>query len=136
MRMLLAALLCLAATCTATMAEPRPEETTKVVFSQALPNAPGKSLIAVEVNYPPRGASPSHRHAPSSFIFAYVLQGTIRSSVDGAPVKTYRPGESWFEAPGAHHTVSENASETEPARLLAIFIADSNDKTLVIPDKK
>jgi quercetin dioxygenase-like cupin family protein len=91
-------------------------------------------MIAVEVTYAPNGASPPHTHAPSSFIFAYVLQGEIKSAVDGAPVRVYKPGESWFEAPGAHHTVSENASATKPARLLAVFVVDSDDKNLAIPD--
>lgn len=114
-------------------AVPPPEKVTPK-FDQPIPNIPGKSLIAAVVEYPAGGASPAHRHAPSSFIFAYVLSGAIRSSVDGAPVRTYRAGESWSEAPGAHHAVSENASATEPARLLAVFVVDSNDRKLVIPE--
>jgi hypothetical protein len=54
--------------------------------------------------------------------------------VNDEPVKVYEAGESWFEAPGAHHRVSENASTTEPARMLAIFVADSSEKTLTTRD--
>ena len=131
----LAAILCLLAASSAHAAQ-RPEEAKKIAFMHELPNVPGKSLIAAEVTYPPNGASPPHTHAPSSFIFAYVLSGSVRSSVDGAPVRTYKPGESWYEAPGAHHTVSENASKTKPARLLAVFVVDTSDHDLVIPDHK
>ena len=112
-----------------------PAETVTPTFKQTIPDLPGKSLIAALVTYPPGGASPPHRHAASAFIYAYVLSGEIRSQVDGAPVRTYRPGESWYEAPGAHHTVSENASRTKPAKLLAIFVVNSGDEPLVIPDR-
>lgn len=113
-----------------------PVETVTLTFSHDIPNVPGKSLIAALVTYPARGASPAHTHAPSAFIYAYVLSGEIRSQVDGVPVRIYHPGESWYEAPGAHHTVSNNASRTKPAKLLAIFVVNSGDEPLVIPDRK
>lgn len=99
-------------------------------------NIPGKSLIAVVVSYPPGAKSASHHHAGSAFIYAYVLTGSVRSQVDDEPIKVYRTGESWYEAPGAHHKVSENASATEPAQLLAVFVVDSDDRVLTVPDKQ
>ena len=106
-----------------------------VVFDQALPNVPGKSLRAVLVEYEPGAGSPSHRHPTSAFIYARVLEGAIRSKVNDEPEKTYKVGESWSEKPGDHHQVSHNASDTEPAKLLAIFVVDTNDTKIVIPDK-
>jgi quercetin dioxygenase-like cupin family protein len=99
----------------------------KVVRSEKLPNAPGKSLTAVVVTYAPGGKSPSHHHAGS--VFAYVLSGEIRSenSVTG-PARVYKAGESFFEPPGSEHLVSENASTTESASLLAVFVADDGAK--------
>ena len=99
----------------------------KQVFSQALPNVPGKVLSAVVVNYAPGGKSGAHHHAGS--VFAYVLSGAIRSQVstDG-PAKVYKAGESFFEPPGSSHLVSENASQTEPASLIAVFVADDGAK--------
>ncbi|MBC8748253.1 quercetin dioxygenase-like cupin family protein [Paraburkholderia sp. WC7.3g] len=67
---------------------------------------------------------------------SYVLSGAIRSRVDNGAERIYHAGESWTEKPGAHHRVSENASTTEPAKLLAIFVADTNDPQLVTFDKK
>ncbi len=110
-------------------------ETVHVQFQQPISNIPGKSLSAVVVSYPPGAKSGAHHHAPSAFIYAYVVSGEIRSQIEGQPAKTYRAGESWFEAPGAHHIVSENASETEPAQLLAVIVADSGETALTIPDK-
>ena len=93
------------------------------VFSRVLPNVPGKRLSLVEVTYQPGAKSSSHAHAGS--VYAFVLSGKIRSEVSTlGPAKVYAAGEGFFEAPGSVHRVSENASDTEPASLLAIFIAD------------
>ena len=95
----------------------------KPVRVEKLPNVPGKTLTAVTVNYAPGGKTAAHHHAGS--VLVYVLSGAIRSEVSGAgPAKVYKAGESFFEPPGSKHLVSENASDTEPASLLAIFIAD------------
>ena len=109
-------------------------ETVTEVASETIPNVPGKRLVSLIVDYAPGGRSVSHRHARSAFIYAYVLSGAVRSQVDSEPAKVYRAGETWFESPGAHHRVSANASDTEPARLLAVFIVDAADEPLTIPD--
>jgi quercetin dioxygenase-like cupin family protein len=104
-------------------------------FEAAIPNIPGKSLIAVEVNYGPGAASAPHTHAKSAFIYAYVISGAIESKVNDGEPRIYRAGESWSEPPGATHSISRNASKTEPAKLLAVFVLDSNDKALTTPIK-
>jgi quercetin dioxygenase-like cupin family protein len=81
-------------------------------FEQAIPNIPGKSLIAVVVDYPPGGASPPHTHAKSAFIYAYVISGRIESKVNDGPTRIYNAGESWSEPPGSSHPISRNASKT------------------------
>lgn len=120
------------ATSSATLAEGRGETITPH-FEQAIPNIPGKSLVSLIVDYAPGGSSPSHIHAKSAFIFAYVLSGKIESQVNDEPKRIYRAGESWYEMPGSSHRVSRNASETEPAKLLAVFVVDTNDKDLTTP---
>jgi quercetin dioxygenase-like cupin family protein len=77
----------------------------------------------------------AHTHAKSAFIYATVLEGAIRSAVNGAPEKVYHAGENLYEEPGNHHDVSANASDTEPARLLAVFIVNGDETELTI-DKK
>jgi quercetin dioxygenase-like cupin family protein len=111
-------------------------EQVKPVFEHILPNTEGKSMIAVVVTYPPGAKSPAHHHARSAFIYAYVLSGAIRSQVDNQPAKVYKVGESFYELPGSHHRISENASGSDPASLLAIFVVDSKDKPLTTPDQK
>ena len=108
----------------------------KVVFERAIPNIEGKSMVAVIVSYPPGGRSAAHHHALSAFIYAHVLSGAIRSQVDDEPAKVYQAGEGFYEVPGAHHRISENASDRDPASLLAVFVVDSKETPLTIPDKK
>jgi quercetin dioxygenase-like cupin family protein len=104
-----------------------------LVYEHALPNVPGKSIKGVLVEYGPGGSSPAHTHPKSAFIYATVLEGAIRSSVNDGPVATYRKGESFSEMPGDKHAVSANASKTEPAKLLAVFVVDTDEKELTTP---
>ncbi len=106
------------------------------VFEHTIPNAEGKSLVAIRVTYPPGGRSPPHHHAPSAFIYGYVLSGAVRSQADDEPAKVYEAGESFYEMPGARHRISENASDKKPASLLAVYVVDSNDKPLITTDQK
>src|SRR5262245_23566661 len=105
--------------------------TEKQILTQKLPNAPGKTLTVIEVEYRPGGFSAPHRHPASGFVFAYVLSGAIRSQVEGEPERVYTVGQTWTEPPNAHHLVSANASKTEPARLIAYIIADDGVQATV-----
>ncbi|MBS1952609.1 MAG: cupin domain-containing protein [Cyanobacteria bacterium SZAS-4] len=101
-----------------------------LVYDHVLPNVPGKSMKGVLVEYAPGGSTPAHTHAKSAFIYATVLEGAIKSQVNGGPIKTYKKGENFSENPGDKHGVSANASKTKPAKLLAVFVVDSDDKEL------
>ncbi|WP_046118750.1 cupin domain-containing protein [Ensifer aridi] len=120
---------------TAAIAHDAGEKDAKVtlVYEHELPNVPGKSMKGVLVEYGPGGFSSAHTHPSSAFIYATVLEGAIRSQVNDGPVKTYKAGESFSEMPGDRHGVSENASKTEPAKLLAVFVVDSSEKELTFP---
>jgi quercetin dioxygenase-like cupin family protein len=107
-----------------------------LVYEHTLPNVPGKSIKGVLVEYGPGGSSPAHTHANSAFIYATVLEGAIRSQVNDGPVTTYRAGQSFSEMPGDRHGVSENASAAEPAKLLAVFVVDTDEKELTKPAQR
>jgi len=104
-----------------------------LVYNHELPNVPGKSMKGVLVEYAPGGFSEGHTHPASAFIYATVLEGAIRSQVNDGPVKIYKAGESFSELPGDRHGVSENASTTESAKLLAVFVVDTAQKELTSP---
>ncbi|QBF27283.1 cupin domain-containing protein [Pseudomonas tructae] len=134
-RLVLAATFASLSITSAWASEPQPGKVS-VVFDRALPNVPGKSMKGVLVEYAPGGASPAHLHPKSAFIYATVLEGAVRSKVGDGPEKVYQAGEHFVEEPGAFHAVSANASSTEPARLLAVFVLDSSEQELVKPVSK
>jgi quercetin dioxygenase-like cupin family protein len=101
------------------------------LFNQKIPNAPGKTMTVVAVDFAPGASSKPHRHPASGGIFVYVASGTVRSQVEGEEVKVVRTGESWFEAPNAHHVLSANASATEPARIIAVVVNDEGAQATV-----
>jgi quercetin dioxygenase-like cupin family protein len=107
-----------------------PSETLTPLLAMALPNVKGKTFTAATVNFPPAARAVPHRHG-KAFVYAYVLNGTIASKLDGEPVRTYHRGENWFERPGAHHVLTANTSRTKPAKLLVVFISNTGDKLKV-----
>jgi quercetin dioxygenase-like cupin family protein len=103
-----------------------------IVMSQKLPDVPGKTLTALLVHYVPGGKTPKHHHPGS--VMAFVVSGAVRSQNSATgPARVYHAGEAFYEPPGSEHLVSENASATEPASLLAIFVADDG-ATLRVDD--
>jgi quercetin dioxygenase-like cupin family protein len=118
----------------AAMASTRPTETLVPLLRQALPNVKGKTFTSAIVDFPPDARAKPHRHG-QAFVYAYVLQGTVRSQLAGKPVTTYHQGENWVEQPGAHHVLTENTSRTERAKLLVVFVSDTGAK-LKVDDPK
>jgi quercetin dioxygenase-like cupin family protein len=102
------------------------------LLSAPLSQVPGHQLSAITVTYAPGQSSQPHWHGGD--VFAYVLSGHVRSQLAGGALHIYGPGESWFEPAGAHHVISGNASTTEPATFLVVFVAAPN-AVLTSPDQ-
>jgi len=113
-------------------ASARPRAQQQPIACEKLPNVPGKSITTLLVSFPPNAFTPRHRHPGS--VTAYVLKGTLRSQLNDGPVGTFGPGGTWFEPPGTIHSMVENPSPTEPAEIMAIFVADSDCGALTIFD--
>jgi quercetin dioxygenase-like cupin family protein len=106
------------------------------VFVHDLPpvNLDGWQVTVSHVDYPPGRVGAPHQHA--GFVLAYVLEGKVVAKVSGqGPERTYSVGEMFYEQPGATHEVSKNASQTEPAKLLAMIFAPKG-ATLTKPASK
>jgi quercetin dioxygenase-like cupin family protein len=100
-------------------AAPRPP-----VFTHDLPNVSldGWEVTVSHVDYPPGRVGAIHHHA--GFVLAYVLEGAVITRISGqGPERTYTVGQMFYEQPGATHEVSKNASQTQPAKLLAMIFA-------------
>ena len=103
-----------------------PEESVSPLVQQTLPGLSGKQFTAAVVAFPPSARAAPHRHG-SAFLYAYVLEGSVRSQLEGEPVRTFHVGEGWTELPGAHHLLTENASDMAPARLLVTFVSNEGE---------
>jgi quercetin dioxygenase-like cupin family protein len=103
------------------------------VFVHDLPNVSldGWEVTVSHVDYPPGRVGNAHHHA--GFVLAYVLEGAVITKISGqGPERTYTMGQMFYEQPGATHEVSKNASQTQPARLLAMIFAKKGS-TLTTP---
>jgi quercetin dioxygenase-like cupin family protein len=114
---------------TSQAASGRPGTVPKVVGTEALAGDPTKKITSMIVDFPPNAFSPEHHHEAD--LYVYVLEGTIRSQLGGQPVMTYTKGQSFFEPEGSVHVFAENASTTEPARILAVFVHRDGARLIV-----
>jgi quercetin dioxygenase-like cupin family protein len=92
------------------------------LLTKALPEAPGKEVLMITVDYAPGAADPVHRHDAHAFV--YVLEGTIVMQVKGGKEVTLKPGQTFYEAPSDLHIVGRNASSTEPAKFLVLLVKE------------
>ncbi|MGH7629324.1 MAG: cupin domain-containing protein [Gemmatimonadales bacterium] len=106
---------------------PKPKaERARMAFSKPLPRLDGTKLKAtvVEVTYGPGESSAAHRHPCP--VIGYVIEGTYRTQSGDEPEAVYTAGQAFYEAPGAVHRVSANASQDQPVRFLAYFVCDTD----------
>jgi quercetin dioxygenase-like cupin family protein len=99
-------------------------------MSKDLPEAPGKEVLMIMVEYPPGNSDPIHRHNAQSFV--YVLEGTVVMQLKGGKEVTLTPGQTFYEGPDDIHIVGRNASKTKPAKLVVYLIKDKG-APVVIP---
>lgn len=103
----------------------RPRPSIQPLYQYALVNSPGKSIIGMLVKFPPNGSTPPHRHGGASVV-GYIVEGTALNKMNDEPTRVLKQGDTWYEAPGCHHRVSDNHSATEPMTLLATFVVDTH----------
>lgn len=120
----IAMLLLLAASTVQAQEEP-PQAQVKQLMSKMLAEHPGKEAVVITVDYPPGGASSVHRHNAHAFV--YVLEGSIVMGVRGEKTVTLKPGQTFYESPADIHTISRNASGTEPAKFLVFLLKNSGE---------
>ena len=99
------------------------------LMSKDLPEAPGKEVLMITVEYPPGGADPIHKHNAHGFI--YVVEGTIVMQVKGGKEVTLTPGQTWYEGPEDVHVVGRNASTTKPAKFVVFLVKEKGAPALV-----
>jgi quercetin dioxygenase-like cupin family protein len=115
------ALLCVIAM-DGTAQPPAPAAKATPLMTKALADIDGKEAVMLTVEYPPGVASAPHRHNASTFV--YVLEGSVVMQVAGGPERTLGVGDTFYESPSDIHTVSRNASDSKPAKILVVFVKD------------
>ena len=114
--------------------QPAPATKVSQLLKQALADFPGREVVMVTLDIPPGGGSAPHRH-PGHHIFGYVLEGTYKIKLDQGAETILTKGQTFYEAPGQLHAMSANASQTEPAKVLAVIVAESG-KPITVPEKQ
>ena len=100
-------------------------DSVSVLMKQPLADMAGKLATMLTVAYAPGAASDPHVHPGS--VFAYVLEVTVVTQLEGEQPVTYTKGQSWYESPKKPHMVSRNASVTEPAKLLVLLLSQEGE---------
>src|SRR2546427_9756437 len=100
------------------------QDRARVLLSKPIPPLDGAHVktTLVEVNYGPGEFPPPHSHPCA--VIGYVVEGAIRTQVEGEPEHTYEAGGTFYEPPNGVHAISANASATRPAKLVAYFVCD------------
>ena len=111
-----------------------PATTVTPLLKQVLADVPGREVMVITLDIPPGGGSAPHRH-PGHHVFGYVLEGSYKIKLDQGEEKILNKGQTFYEAPGQLHAVSANASATEPAKVLAVIVAESG-KPVTVPEKQ
>jgi quercetin dioxygenase-like cupin family protein len=111
-----------------------PATTVTPLLKQVLADVPGREVMVITLDIPPGGGSAPHRH-PGHHVFGYVLEGSYKLKLDQGDEKILTKGQAFYEAPGQLHAVSANASATEPAKVLAVIVAESG-KPVTVPEKQ
>jgi len=94
------------------------------LYKNPVPNCPEKTIVNFQVHLPPNGSTPPHTHA-GAVVFGNVVSGYVYNKMNNEPMKLLGPGETFMEAPGCRHKISDNASTTESATLVATLIVDT-----------
>jgi quercetin dioxygenase-like cupin family protein len=117
-------------------AQTAPAPTQRVdVMTQPLADIAGREVRITLLDLMPGHASPPHRH-PNHHVFGYIIDGTYEWKLDDGAVKTFKPGEAFYEPPGALHVVSRNASATDRAKIVVFMVADAKQPSTVVEGAK
>jgi quercetin dioxygenase-like cupin family protein len=114
--------------------QPTPATRVTPILKQVMADFPGREVVVITLDIPPGVVSPPHRH-PGHHVFGYVLEGSYKIKLDQGPETVLSKGQTFYEAPGQLHAVSGNASQTEPAKVLAFMVVESG-KPITVPEKQ
>ena len=111
-------------------AQTAPQPATAQLLVQSLPDLPGREVRITLLDRPPGNASPAHHH-PGHHTFGYIIEGTYELGINGQPTRILHAGDTFYEPPGAVHSVSKNASSEMPLKIVVFMVADASQPSTV-----
>ena len=103
---------------------------TKELMVQPLPDLPGREVRMTLLDRDPGNASPAHHH-PGHHTFGYVVEGSYELGINGQPTRMLKAGDTFYEPPGAIHSVSRNASPDNRLKIVVFMVADQKNPSTV-----
>jgi len=104
---------------------------TKDLMIQPLSDLPGREVRITLLDRDPGNASPAHHH-PGHHTFGYVVEGNYELGVNGQPTRMLKAGDTFYEPPGAIHSVSRNASPDKRLKIVVFMVADQKNPSTVV----
>jgi quercetin dioxygenase-like cupin family protein len=111
----------------------QPQAQVAPLLTKPLAGIDGKEALVLTVEYPPGVASAPHRHNANTFV--YVLEGSVVMQVAGGNEMTLGVGDTFYESPSDIHSVSRNASDSKPAKILVVLVKDAGAPPTVPADQ-
>jgi quercetin dioxygenase-like cupin family protein len=112
-------------------AQTPPPAGTAELLVQPLSDLPGREVRITLLDRPPGNASPPHHH-PGHHTFGYVVEGSYELGINGQPTKLLKAGDTFYEPPGAIHSVSKNASPDKSLKIVVFMVADAKNPSTVV----
>src|SRR5438270_12027264 len=115
---------------TASSAQPAPAAATPLLV-QPLADLPGREVRIALLDRKPGSSSPPHRH-PGHHTFGYIIEGTYELGIDGQPTRVLKAGDTFYEPPGALHSVSRNPNTETSVKFIVFMVADQKNPSTVV----
>jgi quercetin dioxygenase-like cupin family protein len=107
-----------------------PTNITRDLMIQPLSDLPGREVRITLLDRDPGNSSPAHHH-PGHHTFGYVVEGNYELGINGQPTKMLKAGDTFYEPPGAIHSMSRNASPDKRLKIVVFMVADQKNPSTV-----
>ena len=107
-----------------------PTNTTTELLVQPLSDLPGREVRITLLDRDPGNSSPPHHH-PGRHTFGYVVEGNYELGINGQPTRMLKAGDTFYEPPGAVHSMSRNASPDKRLKIVVFMVADQKNPSTV-----
>jgi quercetin dioxygenase-like cupin family protein len=106
--------------------------TRALLQTSAVVGMPGWEMRLLLVTYPPGADASGHSHPVVGV--GLVLEGSMLSAFEDAEPELLTTGQSFLDKAGVH-TISRNASDSDPLTFLVAFTVKTGEPNTIWPEK-